>query len=315
MRLFFLPAAALAVLLSGISRTEAQEAGELVIVVRPAPLKSGHEVLETLLPGLPLHIREVQGDWLAVANRRAGWLHRSHVRTLPESIEHFSAEITRDPKNEAAHVIRGVLWQTSGDHDQAIADFTTALRLNGKNRLAYSNRAIAWKQKGEYELALEDYHEALRIDPQSAMTWHNRGAVWAAQGKFARAVSDFREAIRLDPELPDGYNALAWLQATCSDDSIRNAQEALNHAVQACELTRYGRWNFLGTLAAAHAEAGQYQEAVAWERKCLELAPPERHLEVRQRLEQFLAQQPYRDPPPIYPVAQAQTASPHRHGH
>jgi tetratricopeptide (TPR) repeat protein len=268
----------------GASSSRADEIGQLMVVVKQTSIRVGTEDLETLPRGFPFVASKVDGDWLAVANRKSGWVRRTDVLPLTEAISHFSKLLDREPKDETLHLIRGVLLQKSGDQDRAIADFSEVLKINPRNRMAYSNRAIAWKQKGQMELALGDYNEALRLDPQSAMTWHNRGAVWAAEGKYKKAVADFEEAIRLEPKLPDAYNALAWVQATCEDESMRDGKAALENAKRACELCDYGRWSCLGTLAAAHAELGNFAQAVEWKQKCLAIAPADRKGELQVRL-------------------------------
>ncbi len=269
--------------------SQAGEPGQLMVVVEQTSIRVGTDELETLPRGFPFVASKVEGDWLAVANRRSGWVRRADVLPLTEAISHFSKLLDREPKDETLHLIRGVLMQKAGDHDRAIADFTDVLKLNSRNRLAYSNRAIAWKQKGQIELALGDYNEALRLDPQSAMTWHNRGAIWAAEGEYKKAIADFQEAIRLEPKLPDAYNALAWVQATCEDESLRDGKAALENAKRACELCDYGRWSCLGTLAAAYAELGDFAQAVEWKQKCLAIAPADRKGELQTRLINYQA--------------------------
>lgn len=273
----------------GTPSSNAGELGQLMVVVEQTSIRVGTEELETLPRGFPFVASKVEGDWLAVANRRSGWVLRADVLPLDEAISHFSKLLEREPKDETLLLIRGVLSQKAGDHDRAIADFTEVLKIDSHNRMAYSNRAIAWKQKGQLELALGDYNEALRLDPQSAMTWHNRGAIWAAEGKYKKAVADFQEAIRLEPKLPDAYNALAWVQATCEDESLRDGKAALENAKRACELCDYGRWSCLGTLAAAYAELGDFAQAVEWKQKCLAIAPADRKGELQTRLINYQA--------------------------
>lgn len=273
----------------GTPSSNAGELGQLMVVVEQTSIRVGTEELETLPRGFPFVASKVEGDWLAVANRRSGWVLRADVLPLDEAISHFSKLLEREPKDETLLLIRGVLSQKAGDHDRAIADFTEVLKIDSRNRMAYSNRAIAWKQKGQLELALGDYNEALRLDPQSAMTWHNRGAIWTAEGKYTKAVADFQEAIRLEPKLPDAYNALAWVQATCEDESLRDGKAALENAKRACELCDYGRWSCLGTLAAAYAELGDFAQAVEWKQKCLAIAPADRKGELQARLINYQA--------------------------
>jgi hypothetical protein len=67
-------------------------------------------------------------------------------------------------------------------------------------------------------------------------------------------------------------NNLAWFFATGPDGSQRNGAFAVQLAQRACELTHDKIPVMLGTLAAAYAEAGQFDEAVAAGQKACALA-------------------------------------------
>ncbi len=98
----------------------------------------------------------------------------------------------------------------------------------------------------------------------------------AGSGRFSEARDCYREAIELVDSLPDdapldtrrrasvalALNNLAWLEATCSDVSFRNAREAVRHARRATVL-RPEVGNYWNTLGAAHYRAGQWQDAKA----------------------------------------------------
>ena len=56
-------------------------------------------------------------------------------------------------------------------------------------------------------------------------------------------------------------NELAWLLATCRDVEHRNAEQAIKLAERACELSDWSEHKYLGTLAVAYAEAGDYESA------------------------------------------------------
>jgi len=79
---------------------------------------------------------------------------------------------------------------------------------------------------------------------------------------------------------PEILNNLAWRLATSPDPKIRDGNQAVSLARRACELTHYQKPVYLGTLAAACAEAGQFDEAIAAAEKACTLAsgPGERDL-------------------------------------
>jgi len=67
-------------------------------------------------------------------------------------------------------------------------------------------------------------------------------------------------------------NDLAWIRATAPDSRLRNGAEAVKLAEQACKLTEFKDPQLIGTLAAAYAEAGQFEQAVENGERAKELA-------------------------------------------
>jgi Tfp pilus assembly protein PilF len=65
---------------------------------------------------------------------------------------------------------------------------------------------------------------------------------------------------------------LAWLQATYPSAAVRDGAKAIENAKKACELSDRSNPNFIDTLAAAYAEAGDFAAAVREERVAVQLA-------------------------------------------
>jgi 4-amino-4-deoxy-L-arabinose transferase-like glycosyltransferase len=82
------------------------------------------------------------------------------------------------------------------------------------------------------------------------------------EGKIEAAIHYYREALTVDTNDPVVLNNLAWILATTSKSELRNGREAVQLAVRAVELTDGRRPRFIGTLAAAYAETGQFSKAV-----------------------------------------------------
>lgn len=179
------------------------------------------------------------------------------------AIADFSEAIRLNPKAYGAYYSRGNAWFRKGDLDQAIADYGEVIRLNPSHADAYINRGVAWNEKEEYDKAIADYGEAIRLDPQSVDSFWLLGLSWHLKRSYANARDNYSEAIRLDPECTPALTRLAWLLATCPDDSVRDGEEAVELASRAFRILRDAE--AINVLAAALAEAGQYAEAAAWQ--------------------------------------------------
>jgi tetratricopeptide (TPR) repeat protein len=135
--------------------------------------------------------------------------------------------------------------------------------------------------------------------PQLAAAYATRGELYSAMGAHQAAVEDLDKALASGSRDAEVYNTLAWLLATSTQDALRNAQRAKELALTACELTRYQEPNYVDTLAAAHAEAGEFDDAIRFQQRALESPEFEKRFgkEARNRLELYAARRPYREGP------------------
>ena len=96
--------------------------------------------------------------------------------------------------------------------------------------------------------------------------------ILASQEQFQAAADHYAAALKLQPDSPEILNNLAWLLATCPNQKVRNGNLAVQSALQACKLTRFSQTFYVGTLAAAYAAAGQFDDAIRTARKACALA-------------------------------------------
>jgi len=212
-----------------------------------------------------------------------------------KAIADYSRAIRLDPTRPEPYYDRGNAYGRRGDAAKAIADFTEAIRLDPNDARAYNNRGQAYSNRGEDALALADFDQAIRLDPKHAKSYYNRGDVRASQGDYGPAIADFKRAIQLDPNDAGPYNDLAWILATCPQAGLRDGTKAVENATKACGLTEWKDPGALDTLAAACAEAGDFDSAVKWEGQSLatpNLGAKER-ADSKFRLALYQAQQPY----------------------
>jgi len=97
-------------------------------------------------------------------------------------------------------------------------------------------------------------------------------------------------------------NNLAWKLATSPDVTLRDGALAVKGAERACRETNYRVTTLVGTLAAAYAETGRFEEAVATGQKACSLASASGEtnlLRINQDLVSlYQARRPYHEPPP-----------------
>jgi hypothetical protein len=95
-------------------------------------------------------------------------------------------------------------------------------------------------------------------------------------------------------------NNLAWTLATSKETNVRNGTRAVQVAEHACELTHYGVALLVGTLAAAYAEAGRFDDAIATAQKACALASESGKQDLLKNNQDLLAlyqkHQPYHEP-------------------
>jgi tetratricopeptide (TPR) repeat protein len=232
----------------------------------------------------------------AILSARA--LCRLEKGEVDRALADLDQAIKLDPKIPQAYFQRGRVRIMKGDYDLALADFDRAIALAPSLAFLYVERGETWQDKNDLTRALADFDKAIELDHTSSIAFAKRGYVYQLKGDYDRARKDFDVAIGHDPQDPWAQNSRAWFLATCPDPKFRNGAEALKSASIACEQTASKDPEYLDTLAAAHAESGDFDAAVRVEQKAIELVPtaekPARD-EYQSRLVLYRKKTPYRE--------------------
>jgi tetratricopeptide (TPR) repeat protein len=161
-----------------------------------------------------------------------------------------------------AHFQTGLALDALHKPDEALVHLQEAVRLDPKWALPRFALARVLGRRNQLDEAIAQYLAGLRILPADAEAQGEVAVLLARQGKTAEAIVHYREALRLRPNSPEALNNLAWLLATHPQPEFRDGAQAVVLAQRACDLTNRQRAIFLGTLAAAYAEAGRFDDAV-----------------------------------------------------
>ena len=232
------------------------------------------------------------------------WIRRGKLDLASGDDDHaiadFNQALRLDSGSAAAYFGRGRAGKLKGDYAQALADYNDALRLNPSMVAAYVNRGQIYNMAHDRNRAIADFDQAIRLDSQRPIPYLDRGVAHVAKGDYAQALTDFDAALKLEPDLASACNNRAWLRATCPDAAFRNGPQAVENAMKACALSNWKNISQIDTLAAAYAEAGDFDNAVKWETQVLAtpgLAPEDVAI-AKDRLALYQAHQPYHRKPP-----------------
>jgi Flp pilus assembly protein TadD len=224
---------------------------------------------------------------------------RYNQGNLEEAAEHYTQALRLNPSKADAHNNLGVVLYGQGKLAEAAGQYTEALRLDPRYAHAHNNLGAVLLDQGRLAEAEAQFAEALRLDPGYGDAHDNLGDVLARGGKYEQAVAQFAEALRKNPSDGEAYHNRAKIMAACPDAKYRDGGLAVLFATRACELTQWKKPEYLDTLAAAHAEAGDFDAAVIWQTKAIQSQLDRRkNDDQRARLLLYQARKPYREAPP-----------------
>ncbi len=126
-----------------------------------------------------------------------------------------------------------------------------------------------------------------------------RADAYLGIGDHAGAIGDYDQALKINSKEDGVLNNLAWVLATSPKDELRDADRAIELATSACKVTEYKQAHILSTLAAAYAESGDFDKALEWSGRAVELGgattPPETLQQLKNELESYKQKKPWRE--------------------
>ena len=219
---------------------------------------------------------------------------------LDEGTGHLRKAVELKTDSDVAHRFLADALSTQQQFEQAAHHYEQAIQINAGNRAAHAGLVRILKSQGRQDEAIEHLREAIEANPDLVTAHQTLGELLQSQGKLVEALKHFRRAMALKPGSIAMMNNVAWVLATHPDQEVREAEEALQIAQRAANETGQTNPVVLDTLAAAYANANQYDLAVSTARLALELLtqPSQEALKkkIRERLELYEQGQPYREP-------------------
>jgi Flp pilus assembly protein TadD len=178
--------------------------------------------------------------------------------------------------------------------------FERALAVTKDNPVAHYTLGNGLLQRGQVEEAMAQFQKALEIKPDYTEAHNNLGCAFLRKGQVNEAMAQFQKALEIQPRNSEVQNNLAWMLATAPNASLRNGVKAVGLAQRANQLSGGQVPVFIGTLAAAYAEAGRFSEAVTTAQKALQLVESHTNAAsvvnaLRTQIKCYQAGSPFRD--------------------
>ena len=216
-----------------------------------------------------------------------------------ETLFNHCIAVTRN--NFVAHNILAASLDPKSRFADAKAHFEEALKIEPGYVDALRNLGVLLTDHGDYKEALDYLDRAVASHPALSSVYAKLGLMLDDENRAAAATRYYRKALEYNPDDLASLNNLAWILATHPDVGLRNGAEAVTLARRACDLTHDQQAPLLGTLAAAYAEAGDFEAAASSCEKAISLAESSGQTSIRDRnrslLERFKSHRPYRDEP------------------
>ena len=222
----------------------------------------------------------------------AALLMRARLRATEGQFDLAHADVDRSlrlqPRMPQAILLRSVILAAQRRFDDAIGDLQQLLRQNPDNADIKIQIATYHEANREPTRAIEIYDDVIEENPESWVALRRRGDAYLSKGMHKEAIQDYEEALKHQPEDSGILNNLAWVLATSPVDDLRDGSRSVDLARKACEVTEYKQAHILSTLAAGHAEAGDFEKAVEWSSKAVEMEDPNQTEQVDDQLEREL---------------------------
>lgn len=187
---------------------------------------------------------------------------------VKEALLHFEAASRLKPSDTSAHWLYAALLLQERRPVEAREALRKVLALTPDDASAHDALAKAWLMENELDQAASELERAVALKADAGYL-RTLAAVRVAQGQHAQALPHLRAAIALRPDWSAALCDLASILGGAPDASLRDPAQALELAQRAVSLTREQDVHALEVLAAIHARAERWPEALALQEKAL----------------------------------------------
>jgi tetratricopeptide (TPR) repeat protein/thiol-disulfide isomerase/thioredoxin len=237
---------------------------------------------------------------------------RFDQKKFKEAAAYYERSLAIAPQNRELRLELVRTYSQLGAPSKAAEQLAVVLESKRDDPETLARLAHLKRQTGALREAIDLLKESLAVT-ENHVVRYDLASTHLASGDLAAAMAEYRKILAARQSWPPAANDLAWILATHPNDAVRNGTEAVAIAEELVRVTaEQPSANFLGTLAAAYAEAQKFDQAIRTCQKAIEVetaAATKAKVEAdqklvaayRERIKGFERRVPYRDSslPPI----------------
>ena len=159
------------------------------------------------------------------------WLGEANQHTGFEGSEELERALQLDPNSSTVRGLRGLYFQRTSNHRQALIEFQTAASLEPENPARYVSLGDAYANVGDLIRAIEAFRVATTLAPEDATYWRAL-ALFCAHRQINIedvGIPAAQQAVILDKDDAANSDALGWLYII--DARYEDAERHLLNAV------------------------------------------------------------------------------------
>jgi serine/threonine protein kinase/Flp pilus assembly protein TadD len=185
---------------------------------------------------------------------------------------------------------KGLDAYESEKYIEALKYFKEAAQMNVKDADVQYYIGECYQETNQYEKAIEAYIEAIKHNPHYGNAYWGLGYCYKNTKHYQESLDNFKRAIEIDPCDHYTYSDLGLLYAT-----LKRYPEAIESCTQACKLSEYKSHLELSNLATVYSESGNFDKAIEYQQKAIELADDDSKDEYKKHLEAYKDHKPWRE--------------------
>lgn len=211
-----------------------------------------------------------------------------------DAIQTYQKALAIDARDLTVYFSLGMCHFGLKNYSEAIESYRVYLKIVPNDPLALFFMGNSHQILGQHKEAIECFQKAIAVRPDNTKTRNLLGNSYWLLGLYSDALDSFEQALRTDANDIDTLCNLTISFSQCPQDDLRDGPRAVRLGTKACELTDYKSHTCVAALASAYAECGDFEKAIEFQEKAIELAGADVKGDYEKRLAAYKAKNAWR---------------------